>query len=58
MVTLTRSAQPAAFLVGQKQGKREYPGRTGGRRQAERITMRLFVAGEAGFVANNIIAIR
>jgi hypothetical protein len=26
--------------------------------KAERITMRLFVAGEAGFVANNIIAIR
>jgi hypothetical protein len=25
---------------------------------AERITMRLIVAGEAGFVANNIIAIR
>ena len=26
--------------------------------KAERITMRLFVAGESGFVANNIIAIR
>jgi hypothetical protein len=26
--------------------------------RAERITMRLIVAGEAGFVANNIIAIR
>jgi hypothetical protein len=26
--------------------------------KAERITMRMFVAGEAGFVANNIIAIR
>ena len=26
--------------------------------KAERITMRLIVAGEAGFVANNIIAIR
>jgi len=26
--------------------------------KAERITMRLMVAGEAGFVANNIIAIR
>jgi uncharacterized protein DUF5658 len=26
--------------------------------RAERITMRLMVAGEAGFVANNIIAIR
>jgi len=26
--------------------------------KAERMTMRLFVAGESGFVANNIIAIR
>ncbi len=26
--------------------------------KAERITMRMFVAGEAGFVVNNIIAIR
>jgi hypothetical protein len=26
--------------------------------KAERITMRVFVAGEAGFVANNIMAIR
>jgi hypothetical protein len=26
--------------------------------KAERITMRLFVAGEAGFVANNMVAIR
>jgi hypothetical protein len=26
--------------------------------KAERITMRMFVAGEAGFVANNIVAIR
>jgi len=26
--------------------------------KAERITMRMFVAGEAGFVANNVIAIR
>ena len=26
--------------------------------QAERITMRPFVTGETGFVANNIIAIR
>ncbi|MFZ0796549.1 MAG: DUF5658 family protein [Terriglobales bacterium] len=28
------------------------------RYKAERITMRLIVAGEAGFVANNIVAIR
>jgi hypothetical protein len=26
--------------------------------KAERITMRMMVAGEGGFVANNIIAIR
>jgi hypothetical protein len=26
--------------------------------KAERITMRLMVAGESGFVANNIVAIR
>jgi hypothetical protein len=26
--------------------------------KAERITMRLMVAGEAGFVANNIVALR
>ncbi len=26
--------------------------------KAERITMRLFIAGEAGFVANNLVAIR
>jgi len=29
-----------------------------GRYKAERVTMRLMVAGEAGFVANNIVAIR